>query len=86
MALAQADLTNIYKAAYNANAQYGRDFWTAASGTGTLLRKQVASAAADAAVAKAQVAALQGDVTALKGQVSELKGLLTQALAALPKA
>jgi hypothetical protein len=79
MALTAADLTNVNIAAYNANARYGKDFWTAPSGTGTYLRRQITNT-------QSAVDALKVEVAELKGDVAELKGLLTQALAALPKA
>ena len=79
MALSSADLTNVNIAAYNANARYGKDFWTAPSGTGTLMRKQLLNASDGVTELKADVAKLEGDV-------AELKGMLATALAALPKA
>lgn len=86
MALSQADLSNINIASYNANARYGRDFWTAASGTGTLMRRQLANAEANTNELKGEVAGLKTDVAALKASNAELKSMLATALAALPKA
>jgi hypothetical protein len=79
MALSNTDLTNVNIAAYNANARYGKDFWTAPSGTGTYMRRQITNT-------QAAVDGLRAEVAELKGDIAKLEGLLTQALAALPKA
>ena len=79
MALSNTDLTNVNIAAYNANARYGKDFWTAPSGTGTYMRRQITNT-------QAAVNGLRAEVAELKGDIAKLEGLLTQALAALPKA
>lgn len=84
--LTSQDLTNVNIAAYNANARYGRDFWTAESGTGTYMRKQITGIQEDAEALRTEVAGLRSDVSALKTANAELKTMLATALAALPKA
>jgi len=71
MALTSADLTNINIAAYNANSRYGKDFWTAPSGTGTYMRNQIANTQADVAELKTNMATLLAKVDALTKQEAD---------------
>jgi hypothetical protein len=77
--LSSQDLTNVNIASYNANARYGKDFWTAPSGTGTYMRKQITDT-------QDRVKNLEAAVGELKAQNAKLEGMLATALAALPKA
>lgn len=84
--LTMATEAEVQAAAYKANAQYARDFWTAPTGTGTALIKSVsANGAAIAALANQVAAEDVADDAAFAAAMAQIKQADAEMKAALDK-